>query len=800
MRALSSLLALALIAGLGGALGVVEPAGAAAGPITDTIAAASDHSLVVRFDGTVWAVGSNTYGQLGTAPGATGSSPHPTPAQVPGLSNVTDVAAGFGASLALQGDGTVWGFGLNDFGQLGTATNNNTTNDNPVATVVPGLTDVTAIAAGGSHSLALRADGTVFAFGDNEAGQLGTTTNNNVPNTANPTPTLVPGLSNVTDIAAGFAHSLAVREDGTVWAFGLNEFGQLGTTTNNGASTATPTPTQVPGLTDVVAVAAGAYHSLALEADGTVWAFGRNEFGQLGSTLNNATTTATPTPASIAGLSGVIVIAAGDSHSLAVRADGSVWSFGSNQFGQLGVASNAGTTNANPSPVVVAGLSDATGVSGGDAYSLAVAVDGTLRGFGVNNVGQLGSTVNSGSTIANSAPLLSSLAAVAQPGAGLVPVVPARLMDTRAGQVTVDGQFAGEGLRAAGTVKELTVLGRGGVPADASAVALNVTATEGTGLGFVTVWPCGTDRPLASSLNFTAGQTVPNAVLVKVGTSGKVCFYNEGAGLQLIADVTGYFPAGGAFGPLVPARLLDSRPGRSTVDAQSAGQGFRLAGSTTTLTVGGRGGVPSDASAVVLNVTATEGTGLGFVTVWPCGTGRPLASSLNFSAGQTVPNAVIVKVGTSGNVCFYNEGADVQLIADVTGYFPAGDDFGALVPARLLDSRSGQLTVDGQAAGAGIRAAGFTTTLLVGGRGGVPVDASAVALNVTATDGTGLGFVTVWPCGTDRPLASNLNFSAGQTVPNAVIVKVGSGATVCLYNEGASVNLIADVIGYVPAA
>ncbi|MFN0028226.1 MAG: RCC1 domain-containing protein [Acidimicrobiales bacterium] len=796
-RALPSAVALTLIGGVCSAiLGFASPANAVDGPTPDTIAAGHDHSLVVRFDGSVWAFGSNTYGQLGTAAGSTGSDPHPTPAQVPGLTDVTDVAAGLGSSLALRADGTVWGFGFNDLGQLGTATNNGTTNDNPVPTVVPGLTDVTAIAAGETHSLALRSNGTVYGFGGNEFGQLGTTANI----TPNPTATVVPGLSNITDIAAGSAHSLAVRNDGTVWALGLNEFGQLGTTTNNGASVANSVATQVPGLTNIVAVAAGKHHSLALAADGTVWAFGLNDFGQLGSTSNLGASVANPTPAVIAGLSGVIAIEAGDSHSLAVRADGSTWSFGSNQFGQLGRSGNSGNTTPNPVPAQITSLSDATSVSGGDSYSFSLLVTGSVRGFGVNNVGQLGTTVNSGSTNANAAPLLSSVAGVNQPGGGLVSVVPARLLDSRPGQATVDSQSAGQGLRSEGTVTALPVLGRGGVPSDASAVVLNVTVTEGTGLGFVTVWPCGADRPLASSLNFVAGQTVPNAVLVKVGTNGRVCFYNEGADVQFIADVTGYFPAGGAFGSVVPARLLDSRPGQATVDGNTSVQGIRPAGTTTTLQVGGRGGVPSDASAVALNVTATEGTGLGFVTVWPCGTDRPLASNLNFVAGQTVPNAVIVKVGTSGTVCLYNEGASVNLIADVTGYFPAGDAFGTLVPARLLDSRPGRATVDGQAAAEGVRPAGFTTTLPVTGRGGVPGDASAVALNVTVTEGTGLGFVTVWPCGTDRPLASNLNFVAGQTVPNAVIVKVGTSGTVCLYNEGASVNLIADVIGYVPAA
>ncbi len=191
---------------------------------------------------------------------------------------------------------------------------------------------------------------------------------------------------------------------------------------------------------------------------------------------------------------------------------------------------------------------------------------------------------------------------------------------------------------------------------------------------------------------------------------------------------------------------------------------MRAANSVTELQVGGRGGVPADADAVVLNVTVTGAQGNGFITVYPCGQAVPTASNLNFVTGDTVPNAVIVKMGAGGKVCLFAAESATHLIADVNGYFPAGSGFESLSPGRLLDSREGQLTVDGQFAGIGVRAANSVTELQVGGRGGVPADADAVVLNVTVTGAEGNGFITVFPCGQAVPTASNLNFVAGDTV------------------------------------
>jgi hypothetical protein len=248
---------------------------------------------------------------------------------------------------------------------------------------------------------------------------------------------------------------------------------------------------------------------------------------------------------------------------------------------------------------------------------------------------------------------------------------------------------------------------------------------------------------------------------------------------------------------LSPARLLDSRIGGATVDGQLAGIGQRPTGSVTEVQVAGRGCVPTDATAVVLNVTVVQARVGGYASVFPCGEAVPNASNLNFAAGQTVPNAVVAKVGAGGKVCVFAE-VPFDLLVDVNGYVPAGSAVGSLSPARLLDSRAGGATVDGQLANIGQRGAGSITEVPVAGRGGVPASATAVVLNVTAVQAATGGYASVFPCGEAVPNASNLNFAAGQTVPNAVVAKVGAGGAVCVFAER-PIHLLVDVNGFVGA-
>jgi hypothetical protein len=239
----------------------------------------------------------------------------------------------------------------------------------------------------------------------------------------------------------------------------------------------------------------------------------------------------------------------------------------------------------------------------------------------------------------------------------------------------------------------------------------------------------------------------------------------------------------GRYTALAPARILDTR---STTPLGP--------GESRDVQITGMGGIPvSGVSAVVMNVTATGGTANGdFLTVFPSGTTRPTASNLNFNAGQTVPNLVTVKVGPGGKVSVYNQSGSTDVLFDVAGYYgnvPTGNDgrYQPLTPARILDTRA--TTPLGPAQNRDIQVTGV---------GGVPASGvSAVVLNVTVTGPTANGdFLTAYPAGTTRPTASNLNFNAGQTVANRVIVKVGSGGKVSVYNQTGSTHVILDVGGW----
>jgi len=356
------------------------------------IAGGQLHSLALKEDGTVLAWGYNEQGQLGD--GTNTSSSTPVQVQDPNdlsgyLSGVADIAAGSSHSLALKEDGTVWAWGSNRVNELGDGTNDNSTQ--PVR--VMNLSEVWAIAAGSSHNLALKNDGTVWAWGNNTSGresplfgsvsgQLG---DDEIPRSS--TPVQVGGLPDgILAVAAGLAYNLALKNDGTVWAWGLNDVGQLG----DGTNTDTSTPVRVSELDGVRAIAAGGSNGLALKEDGTVWAWGSNRFGQLGdgTSTDGAVTTCeitqvgltTPssctdsnTPVQASELDGIEAIAAGGSHGLALKEDGTVWTWGFNQAGQLG---NGTYTLGTPTvgintPAQVGELSAVKAIAGGGEHSLA---------------------------------------------------------------------------------------------------------------------------------------------------------------------------------------------------------------------------------------------------------------------------------------------------------------------------------------------------------------------------------------------------------------------------------------------
>ncbi len=355
---------------------------------------------------------------------------------------------------------------------------------------------------------------------------------------------------------------------------------------------------------------------------------------------------------------------------------------------------------------------------------------------------------------------------------------------------TIDGRFSGQGLRPAGSVLELDVAGRAGIPGGAIAVSLNLTITQSVGPGFATVFPCGARRPNASTVNFDVGATIANGVIAPVGDNGRVCIYASQP-THLIADVSGSFAAGSGYRAQNPERMLDTRSGSNTVDGRFVAIGQRRAGRVLELDVAGRGRVPGNATAVALNLTATEAGGPGFATVFACGAAKPGASTINFDRDMTIANGVIAPVGAGGRVCIYTS-ERTHLIVDVSGSFTSG--YRAVAPARLVDTRAGSRTIDGAFAGGGVRAAGRVLELDVAGRGSIPSDASAVAVNLTVTQAGGSGYATLYPCDSSRPAASTVNFTAGATVANGVIASVGRNGRVCVYTS-ARTHVIADVSG-----
>jgi hypothetical protein len=298
-----------------------------------------------------------------------------------------------------------------------------------------------------------------------------------------------------------------------------------------------------------------------------------------------------------------------------------------------------------------------------------------------------------------------------------------------------------------------------------------------------------------SNLNWASGETVPNLVIVPVGKNGQVTIYNHSGSTNVIVDLEGYFaPASagsgqGSYVPLTPARITDTR----------SGSGFPNAGSTLgpngslNIQVGGVGGVPSTgAAAAVLNVTVTNTTSASYLTAYPQGAGRPLASNLNWKAGTTVANRVVVPLSSTGMITLYNYAGDANVVVDVNGYFVAGTTAPAnagfyepLTPVRILDTRQTS----------GPIGAGESPPLAVSGVHGIPSNALAIASNVTATDTTSSSYFTVYPGGT-MPIASDVNWSAGQTVPNCTLATLSQSGSLEIYNHQGSADVIVDVFGF----
>jgi len=362
---------------------------------TARIVAGTNHTMVLKADGTVWSWGSNSSGQLGD--GTTTNRSYPVQIKTSEstyLSNITAIAGGQNHTVALKSDGTVWSWGSNSSGQLGDGTTTNRSYPVQIKTSESTyLSNIIAIGAGLVYTAVLKSDGTVWSWGLNSYGQLGdgTTTNRLYPVQAKTSESVY--LTGITSIETGLNHTVALKSGGAVWATGYNGDGRVGDGTNVSKSYFVQVKiSESAFLTGVTMIEAGGRQTFAMKGDGSVWAWGSNVFGQLGdgTTVSKVFAVQVKTSESTY-LANVKTIAGGESHMAVLKTDGSVWVLGYNVSGQIG----DGTTTNRSYPVQVKTsesmyLSNITAIAAGANHTVALKTDGSVWVWGSNSNGQLG--------------------------------------------------------------------------------------------------------------------------------------------------------------------------------------------------------------------------------------------------------------------------------------------------------------------------------------------------------------------------------------------------------------------------
>ncbi|MBI4907105.1 MAG: hypothetical protein HY820_25995, partial [Acidobacteria bacterium] len=371
-----------------------------------------------------------------------------------------------------------------------------------------------------------------------------------------------------------------------------------------------------------------------------------------------------------------------------------------------------------------------------------------------------------------------------------VALAPCRIADTR-NNSGKSGSYGPPQL-VANSSRDIHVLAQCGVPPNARAFSLNITIVPPGYLGYVTVWPTGSTRPLASTLNSWNGRVVANAAVIPAGSNGSVSVYASDA-TDVVIDINGYFvppdvPEGLAFYPVTPCRAADSR----STALQAGFGGPAISGGTarTINLAASQCGIPATARAFSLNVTAMPPGYLGFLTLYPAGQPRPLASTLNSWDGQVVPNAAIVPAGTNGSIDIYASDT-TDFVLDINGYFAppttSGLNFYPLTPCRVVDTRP---------AGAFGAPIGSSREFLVLSSGcGAPVEARAYLFNLTAIPIVPFSFLTAWATGQPQPAVSQLNSLNGQVVASAAVVGAGAGGAVSVFSTNLT-NLVIDINSY----
>jgi hypothetical protein len=404
-----------------------------------------------------------------------------------------------------------------------------------------------------------------------------------------------------------------------------------------------------------------------------------------------------------------------------------------------------------------------------------------------------------------------------------------RICDTRAGNPShltgpaaqCDGLADAGSTIAAGGTLNFTVANAFAVSSSATAVVLNVAVVNPAAAGYLTVIPAGATRPFASNLDYVANQVVPNLVEVGTGSGGQVSIYSS-ARADVVVDLEGYVDAGAGGGPGAglydplssPARICDTRVGDpsnlSGGDAQCDGiddAGRTLGtGRAIPVQITGNNGVPAGATAAVLNVTVVNPEAAGYLTVYPQGATQPFTANLDYAAGQVIANRVIVPLSTTGATpgqitVFSSAGTDV--VVDVSGYYSVaggtGGQFSAeAAPVRICDTRAGNPSGlsggDNQCASRTV-ASGQVLTVNVAGLAGVPSDATAAVINLTAVNPSTTTFLTVFP-GPTRPFSSDLDPTGSSVQANLTVAALSGTGTLSIFNDTGSVDVVVDVLGW----
>lgn len=756
------------------------------------ITANGETSCVLRANDNVYCWGSDLDDQMASGmPFATFDVPRTDPIPFPAPTSVSQMALAKWSSCARLTDNTVRCWGSDLYGGLGNGATGSTAAPG-AAMVLPAPSTAIDVSMRYHHGCVVLTGGAVSCWGYNYDGQLGI--GSTVDQTVPQPPVALPSPGAALKVATGNYHTCALLTDGKVTCWGWGANGRLGNNLSSSVTTP-PAPITLPSPGTATAIAVGDDHTCALLTGGGVACWGANSRGQLGQ--GDVTQRAVPTLVTLPSPGTATAISAGEDMTCAVLTGGSVSCWGDGSNGEVGNGQR-GAFSSPSAPLDLPAPGTAVAISAGNDHTCVVlSGPGKVSCWGADDSGELGDgAIHDDFQLTPSAGFLVNGRIVGLPD--LLPVAPARLLETRSGvgNVTIDGLFQGVGKIAAGGTLELQVGGRGGISMDPVSVGLNFTVVNPSANGYLTVYRCSQARPLASNINFRAGKTIANLVVARPDPDGTLCIYSS-ALTDVLVDVSSVVMPGSSYIPLQPARLLETRTGvgNDTIDGLFEGGGQQAAGSTLQLTVGNRGGVPSGATAVIVNLAAVSPAANGFVTAYPCGVTRPTASNLNAQAGVTVSVAAVVELGTSDQICIYTSMA-THLIVDANTAIPAQTLFAPVTPARLLDTRSGPLnvTIDGLFQGGGVGTAGSVIELTVAGRGNIGLTAKTVSLTIVAIAPATGGFITVYPCGTTRPTASNLNLVAGRTIANAVFAEVGDGGKVCIYRS-AAVHLAVDAQG-----